>query len=69
VDVLAGAGNIAWLKEQGHFVVCYISGGTLEDFRSDYSQFPESLHALGMDQWDEQYVWRNHCVITAWAPV
>lgn len=58
VDTLTGAANIAWLKAEGHFVVCYVSGGTLEDFRSDYSEFPESLQGLTMDNWDEQYVYK-----------
>jgi hypothetical protein len=37
------AAEVATLHSQGKHVICYIDVGTAEDFRPDYSEFPESV--------------------------
>ncbi|MGD1059241.1 MAG: endo alpha-1,4 polygalactosaminidase [Solirubrobacteraceae bacterium] len=37
------ASEVASLHAQGKHVICYIDVGTAEDFRPDYSEFPESV--------------------------
>ncbi|CAI5967125.1 unnamed protein product [Closterium sp. NIES-64] len=43
VDSSLTAKSIAKLRNAGKAVMCYISFGTAEDYRSDYNQFPKSV--------------------------
>ncbi|GJP47313.1 hypothetical protein CLOM_g6525 [Closterium sp. NIES-68] len=43
VDSSLSAKSIAKLRNAGKVVMCYISFGTAEDYRSDYNQFPKSV--------------------------
>ena len=47
------ASTIQTLKSRGYLVICYISGGTLEPWRSDASLFPKGALGLKMADWDE----------------
>lgn len=43
--------TITTLKNKGIVVVCYFSAGSSEDWRSDYSSFPESVKGNPLDSW------------------
>ncbi|CAI5514071.1 unnamed protein product, partial [Closterium sp. Naga37s-1] len=43
VDFSLTAKSIAKLRNAGKVVMCYISFGTAEEYRSDYNQFPKSV--------------------------
>lgn len=47
----AGQAVIDDLHEKGKGVVCYISIGTVEDWRSDKGEFPASAIGGGVDGW------------------
>ncbi|KNC80384.1 hypothetical protein SARC_07259 [Sphaeroforma arctica JP610] len=38
-------------QDEGHFVICYISAGTLESWRPDANTFPDSVLGLAMEDW------------------
>jgi len=44
--------SIARLKSQGKTVVCYFSGGSSENWRSDYKQFSSSVKGKKLDGWN-----------------
>jgi len=52
----ASASLISQLKAAGHTVVCYIDAGTWEPYRSDASQFPDSVLGNKMQDWNEKYL-------------
>jgi hypothetical protein len=52
----ASASLISQLKSAGHTVVCYIDAGTWEPYRSDASQFPDSVRGNKMQDWNEKYL-------------
>lgn len=45
------ASTIATLKKSGKKVICYLSTGTYEDWRSDAKSFPSSVLLEDMDDW------------------
>jgi len=45
------ASTIATLKKSGKKVICYLSAGTYEDWRSDAKSFPSSVLLEDMDDW------------------
>lgn len=44
------------LKSLGHFVVCYINAGAVEDYRTDALKFPSNLIGNHYYPWGEEYV-------------
>jgi hypothetical protein len=46
-----GAGDIAELRGKGVFTICYVSVGTLEDWRGDVAAFPQQLIGKGYVEW------------------
>lgn len=50
--------TIDLLHSQGKWVVCYISIGTVEDWRDDAEDFPDSVIGSPMDDWDGER-WLN----------
>ncbi len=44
--------DIEYLHSNDIFVICYFSGGLSEDWRSDFSEFPESVLGKKLDNWD-----------------
>lgn len=47
----ASASRISSLKKKGRTVVCYLSAGSAEDWRSDYKDFPKSALGKNMSGW------------------
>eukprot|EP00123_Amoebidium_parasiticum_P007097 comp17874_c0_seq1/m.18084 comp17874_c0_seq1/g.18084 ORF comp17874_c0_seq1/g.18084 comp17874_c0_seq1/m.18084 type:complete len:585 (-) comp17874_c0_seq1:151-1905(-) len=45
--------EIQQLKNNNHFVVCYISAGSYERWRPDSEAFPDSIKGLKLSKWDE----------------
>jgi len=45
------ASSIQGLKANGHTVICYISAGTWEDWRSDAGSFPKSVLGANVEGW------------------
>jgi hypothetical protein len=44
-----GAATVRALKRDGRYVVCYLSAGTYESFRSDSRRFPESIRGRAVE--------------------
>lgn len=53
------AARIAELQAMGHVVICYFSAGSIEDWRDDADQFPESAIGSRLDDWDGER-WIDH---------
>ena len=47
--------QIAALKARGVSVLCYVSVGTAEDWRADYSAFPEAVKGQEWSDWPGEY--------------
>lgn len=57
VDWQASASDVAVLHANGVYVVCYLSAGTVEDYRPDAADFPESVIGTTLPDWpDERYL-------------
>lgn len=57
IDWEAPESDVQRLKEQGTFVICYVSVGSWEDFRPDAGDFPEAVIGNDYDGWPgEKYV-------------
>ncbi|CAN0235414.1 unnamed protein product [Scytosiphon promiscuus] len=52
IDMDYAQDTIDLLHSQGKWVVCYISIGTVEDWRDDADDFPDSVIGPPMDGWD-----------------
>ncbi len=49
--------EIKTIKSRGTKTICYVSVGTAEDFRDDYSSFPASVMGKTLSNWsDERYL-------------
>lgn len=46
--------DIARLKARGVFTICYVSVGTIENFRSDFLQFPENVIGNIYGDWPDE---------------
>ena len=47
--------QIAKIQNNGGTVICYFSAGTLEDWRPDANQFPDSVVGNPMEGWEGEY--------------
>ena len=56
VDGGVSATTIQTLRSRGYLVICYISGGTLEPWRSDANLFPKGALGLKMSGWNEYWL-------------
>jgi len=57
VDWQAPEDLVRWLDEGGVYTVCYLSAGTIEDFRLDAGSFPDEVAGQALPDWpDERYL-------------
>lgn len=49
------ASSIQKLKSAGKYVVCYLSAGSAENWRSDFKSFPKKVVGKKMKGWDGEY--------------
>ncbi|OED44356.1 hypothetical protein AB833_01735 [Chromatiales bacterium (ex Bugula neritina AB1)] len=68
IDADAPQATINALKRQGKRVMCYISAGSIEDWRSDADRFPQSVIGNDYHGWPGEK-WLNVRDIDALAPV
>ncbi len=45
------AAQVSQLHSRGVHVICYLSAGSSENWRSDYGKFPASVKGAGLDGW------------------
>lgn len=51
----AGQDVIDELHNNGKWVVCYINIGAIEEWRSDYEDFPEEAIGSPLEGWPDEY--------------
>lgn len=57
VDYEVSAASVAELHEGGAYVICYVSVGTVEDYRDDAGSFPDRVVGTTLPDWpDERYL-------------
>lgn len=57
VDWQAPKDLVGRLEQEGVYTVCYMSAGTVEDFRPDVGDFPDEVVGKGLPDWpDERYL-------------
>lgn len=47
-------GQVAELKRKGRHVICYVSVGSVENFRPDHARFPKAVVGKALDGWPDE---------------
>lgn len=68
VDYTASQASIDAAKATGAKVMCYISAGSAEDWRPDYSEFPDGVIGNAYENWPGEW-WLDTRNIGALAPI